>query len=262
MSEDNKMGYRRDTIMSSFMMFKSWMPKHLGTRILGMKKNAELNQWEYGKSRLFAKVALTLGARNIFKIRDIISGNEAGIEFMQKMLEEKKADYYDKTGKKLDISEEEFYDLIRTELNNATKELLTVVNMTALYFSMAAAEPPEDVDAATLNAWKKMALIFTKTSDEIMFYYSPIAFTDFTSGNILPSLGLLTKTLKAFDHLMDETTGYLQDDEDLMNGAHPIKYFLNIVPGAAQFQNEFLPLVFPEMAKDLGIRVSRNPFHR
>lgn len=262
MNENNKMGYRRDTILSSFMMFKSWMPKHLGTRILDINKNIELNQWEYGKSRLFFKVALSLGVRNMTKMRDIITGNEAGLEFMQKMLQEKKAAYFEKTGKVLDISEEEFYDLVRTELHNATKELLMVVNMTALYFTMAAAEPPEDVDPATLNAWKYMALTFTKTSDEIMFYYSPIAFTEMSSGAILPSLGLITKTMKAFSELGQQINGYYLDDEDIMNGADPTKYFLNLVPGAAQFQNVLLPMIFPEMAKDLGIRVSANPFHR
>jgi hypothetical protein len=262
MSENNKMGYRRDTILSSFMMFRSWMPKHLSTRVLDISKNVELNQWEYGKSRLFVKVLLSLSNRNIMTFSDIISGNEKGLAFMKKMLEEKKVSYFNATGKQLTISEEEFYDLVRTELRNSMKEILLLVSVTAAYFTMAAAEPPEDLDDSELNMYKYFAKVFNKTADEIMFYYNPVAFDSFTRGSILPSLGLLTKAARAFDQLRKETYGYYLDDEDIMDGAHPLKYFLNLVPGASQFQNELLPILYPEMAKDLGIRVNSSPMHR
>ena len=53
-----------------------------------------------------------------------------------------------------------------------------------------------------------------------------------------------------------ESVGYILDDEEMMKEAHPLKYFLNVVPVAAQFQTEILPYVSPELAKEMGIRVT------
>jgi len=262
MSENNKMGYRRDTIISSFMMFRSWMPKHVGTRILDINKNLELNQWEYGKTRLFVKTVAMLGFRNITKIKDILAGNEEGVKFMREMLEEKKMSYFNATGKQLTISEEEFFDLVRTELNNQMKELLTLTTIVATVMKVSAMEPPEDATPEEINRYKWWAKLFNKTSDEISFYYNPLSFDAFTQGSIMPSLRLLTKVWRAFNQLYKETKGVYLDDEDIMDGAHPTKYFLNLVPGASQFQNELLPYLYPEVAKELGIRVSAHPFHR
>ena len=257
MSEDNKMGYRRDTIVSSFMMFKSWIPKHVGTRMHGINKNLELNQWEYGKTRLFTKVLLTLGLRNIGKIQDIISGNEKGLAFMQEMLEKKRIAYFNATGKELTISEEEFYDLVRTELRNQMKELAVLVSITAVALKFAAMEPPEDASDYEKNQYKWFAKLFNKTADEIQFYYNPASFDAFTKGSIMPSLNLLLKVKRAFGQLAKETKGYIIDDQELIDGAHPTKYFLNLVPGASQFQNEVLPYFYPEIAKEMGIRVTK-----
>ena len=45
-------------------------------------------------------------------------------------------------------------------------------------------------------------------------------------------------------------------DEDMIKKAYPTKYFLNLIPGAAQFNSEVLPYIWPEEAKEMGIRVS------
>ena len=49
MSADNKANYRRDTMFRSFMMFKNWIPKLVSQRGSDIKKNKELDQWEYGR---------------------------------------------------------------------------------------------------------------------------------------------------------------------------------------------------------------------
>lgn len=257
MSEDNKMGYRRDTILSSFMMFRSWMPKHIGTRVLGINKNLELDEWEYGKTRLFAKLVFTLGMRSISTINNIIIGNEAGLAYMKGMVEAKRQSYFNSTGKKLTISDEEFYDLVRTELQNQMKELLVLVSVVALTLKVSAMEPPEDATPAEVNKYKYLAKMFNKMADEISFYYNPLSLDAFSKGSIMPSLQLTSKVASLFKHLWNETEGHIMDDEELIKGAHPTKYFLNLVPGASQFQNELLPLYWPELAKELGVRVTR-----
>jgi hypothetical protein len=44
MNTDNKAGYRRDAIFSSFMMFKTWMPKLLGDRITDIDKKFSIRR--------------------------------------------------------------------------------------------------------------------------------------------------------------------------------------------------------------------------
>jgi hypothetical protein len=45
-------------------------------------------------------------------------------------------------------------------------------------------------------------------------------------------------------------------NQELIDKSHPTKYTLNLLPFGSQFQNEWLPLISPEFAKELGIRVS------
>src|SRR6478736_1096298 len=51
MSADNKAGFRRDSTLSSFMMFKGWIPKQVHGRIGAIRKDTELGEWEYGRVR-------------------------------------------------------------------------------------------------------------------------------------------------------------------------------------------------------------------
>ena len=50
--------------------------------------------------------------------------------------------------------------------------------------------------------------------------------------------------------------GEATDDEEMIEKSHPTKYFFNMIPVAAQFQNELLPYLYPELAKEQGIRVT------
>ena len=43
----------------------------------------------------------------------------------------------------------------------------------------------------------------------------------------------------------------------MMDKAHGLKYILNIIPGLSQAQNEALPYLNPELAKEMGIRVTK-----
>lgn len=258
MNSDNKAGYRRDTIFTSFMMFKTWIPKQVILRTTDIQKNLELDNWEYGRTRVFLKTLSQLGLKNITKIRDIMNGTEEGIKLMDEMLAEKREQHFRKTGEQLTITEEEFYDLIRTELTNQMKELQLLVGMTAAIFAAGAAIPDDDenLDAATRNRYKYLMKAMNKIQDELSFYYKPTSAESITKGSLIPSLGLLSKVEKILTNTVREGYGFAIDDDEMMDKAHPTKYFLNIVPGLAQFQQEALPLIDPELAKDLGVRVT------
>lgn len=256
MSNENKAGYRRDTILKSFMMFKTWIPKLVAARALDIHKNIELDEWEYGRMRVFIKTWAQLGARNIFKMREILNGTEEGLRILDDMLEQKKHDYFLKTGQQLEITNEEFYDLIRNELSKEMKELGLLVGIMGVLIAAKAAEPPEDASEYEKNQYKFLAKAINKIADEIQFYYNPLSFTGMTQGNILPAMNILVKIDQFIMALGKETTGYIINDEDMIKKAHPIKYFLNIIPGAAQFNSEVLPYIDPELARSLGVRIT------
>lgn len=256
MNMDNKAGYRRDTIFSSFMMFKNWIPKLVHSRTEPLKKNLETEDWEYGRMRVMAKIISEIGFRNISKIAGIVNGSEEGLEIMREILEAKKQEYFLRTGQELDISEEEFFDLIRSELMNSFKELGTLLMTLGAVLAISAAKPPEDASELEKNRYKLWARLINKMNDEISFYYNPASMESITKGSILPSLGLITKVGKVLGSFTDEMHGVVTDNQKIIDKSHPLKYFFNLIPGLAQFQNEYLPYIDPELAKAQGIKVT------
>ena len=256
MSEENKANYRRDTIFKSFMMFKNWIPKQVGLRTGDINKNLELNQWEYGRTRLFVKTWAQLGFRNIFKMQAILQGTDEGLAIMDEMLKAKKEEHFKRTGEELDITDEEFYDMVRRELSNQMKELGVLLGVMALLIAAKVAPPPDDKDKLATNRFKYFLKLINKISDEIKFYYDPRSFESMTKGSVLPALGLLTRAGQFIGALEEETRGIIIGDQELQDKNHPLKYFLNMIPIGSQFQNDYLPYLAPDLAKENGIRVS------
>jgi len=256
MNPDNKAGYRRDTIFSSFMMFKNWIPKLLISRTGGIKYNLETENWEYGRTRALARVIMEMGSLNINKLIAIHSGKEEGLQILRDILVAKKAEHFEKTGQELDISEEEFFDLMRSEIGNTYRELALLAGTMGAVLAVGALKPPDDASDIEKNRWKWWAKAFNKIHEELAFYYLPTSMESITRGSILPSLGLLSKFAQLLKAFYKETEGYVTDDDKAMEQAHPFKYFLNLIPGLAQFQNDYLPYLNADLAKWQGIRTT------
>ncbi len=257
MNSDNKAGYRRDTIMSSFMMFKNWIPKLVLTRTGDIKKNNELDEWEYGRMRAFMKTWAHMGKGGIFRMQAIINGTDEGLKILDEILEAKKEEHYRKTGETLDITKEEFYDLMRRQIQSEVKELQVLFGLMGLFLGIHVAEPPEDATDAEKNRYKYAFKLVNKFREELSFYYSPLSMESITKGSILPALGLASKGLTVITTLEEEARGRLLGDEEIYDKEYPVKYFLNLIPVAGQVQTEVLPLFYPELAKDMGIRVTK-----
>jgi len=256
MNEDNKAGYRRDAIFTSFMMFKNWIPKLVAEHTIGINKNAELDQWEYGRTRAFVKTWQAVGFKNISKMRAIMTGSDEGLQMLNEILEAKKLEYFRKTGQELEITEEEFQDLIREQIANQMKELYLLFAVMGLILATKSAQPPEDATEEEKNKYKWYAKLVNKVADEITFYYNPLSFEKMTKGSVLPSLNLLSRATDVMWYTSKEMYGQATDDEDMVDKTHPLKYFFNLVPVAAQIQNEYLAYLYPEFAKDQGIKVT------
>lgn len=256
MSQENSAKYRQDILVKSFMMFKNWIPKQVALRTLDIKKNPSLNQWEYGRTRLFFKTWQHLGAANILKIRHIISASPEGIQIMKEMVDRKREEYYRKTGLELTITDEEFYDMVRKELSAQMKELAILFSLLGMVVAAKVAAPPDDDNPLAKNRYKFWAKAINKISDEMWFYYDPRSAESITRGSLFPALSLLSKTEKAIHTAGKDLFGYIQDDDEAMKKAHTLKYFFNMVPVASQFQNELFPIIDPKGAKEWGIITS------
>ncbi len=256
MSPDNKADYTRDSMFKSFMMFKNWMPKQISLRTLDIQKNAELGSWEYGRTRLFLKTVAHLGLRSVGKMQAIMNGTDEGLAIMKEMLDQKKKDYFEKHGRELKITEAEFYDMVRSALSNQMKELKMLVALMALVIGAKVAAPDDDDDELTKNRYKFFAKMLNKTSDEISFYYNPLTFQSITNGSLLPALGVTTKIINVFSTVSTDAYGYFIDDEKLMKDTHTLKAILDVLPILSQFQREYLASIDPELAKEMGIRVT------
>jgi hypothetical protein len=249
MNKDNKAGYKRDAIFNSFMMFKTWIPKLVAEHATDLNKNVEVGNWEYGRTRAFIKTWAHLGTRNIMSIRDILNGTDEGLRILDEMLQEKRDEYFRKTGQELDITKEEFYDVMRKELTSQMKELKLLLILMASLMIAKAAKPPEEASDLEKNRYKWWAKALNKISDEVTFYYDPRSFEGMTKGSILPSLTLITKIERVFIQFSKEFG-------DESEKAHVGKSIFNLIPGLSQWQTEVWPFIDPEGAKAWGIRVS------
>jgi hypothetical protein len=250
-SRENAQEANTNIIAKSFAMFKNWIIPQVEQRALDIHKDPTLDDWEYGRVRLFAKVVAKLGFKSIAKIRDITKATPEGIRIMREMYESKIEQYYRKTGQKLDITEQEFFDLVRKELRSEGKELALLIGIVGIVFTIKSAVPPDDEnDPTKKNRLKYLAKALTKMSNEIDFYYNPLSAESITRGTILPSFGLLTKA----ERLLDQSVKEMLGGPETQKGAHPLKALFSLIPGPSQFQTEILPLWFPEEAKELGIR--------
>jgi hypothetical protein len=237
-------------------MFKTWIPKLISVRALDLKKNVELDEWQYGRTRAFIKTWVSLCNWNISKLREIYLGTDEGLQLIDEMLQAKKDEHFRKTGEILEITNEEFQDLIRKQIIDQFKELGLLFGTLSVVFAAKIAAPPDDEDDLTKNRYKQLSKMINKISDEISFYYDPRSADSITRGSIIPALGLLVKIEKMGHSLMKESIGFLTNDEEMTGKAYPVKYILDIFPVISQFNRHVLSFVNPELAKEMGIRVS------
>jgi hypothetical protein len=256
MPEESRRLYTRDIIKNSFAMFKHWMLPHTEQRFAGLKYSKTQDIWVYGRMRLAAKIISKRWLRSASTIRNIITANPEGLKFLNELWEQKKEDYFRKTGVELseEMSEEQFYDLIRSTLKQEVTELKMLAGLMSLLLWAKAATPPDDEEDK--NKFKLLAKAISKSSDELLFYYDPTSAQSITRGSILPSLSILSQAKRIMTHSSRLIVGNVTGDEDMIEKAHLTKAIISTLPVGTFFETEVLPIINPEMAKELGIKVT------
>ena len=254
MTEENKRLLNLNIYGNSFMVFKNWIPRLVDVRMGNIKYNAASDAYEWGRTRMIARFITFDLIKSIKDLKNSIEGNDKGVEFIRELYEKKRADYKADTNKELKMTEAEFIDLVRQNLKNQMLDVLLYASLWALFLGLKALAPDDDEDPAVKNQWNFMLKATDKFKDEIGYFYNPGSFLDLVSQGAFPSKSMLDNYGKALGGFLTETYALGTGDEELAEETNTIKYWMKTNPITNQAAG-LLPMFYPELAKDLGIRM-------
>lgn len=96
-----------------------------------------------------------------------------------------------------------------------------------------------------------------KFKDELAYFYDPTSFQNLVSSGVFPSLGLVDNFKKGTVNFFKENWALATGDDEAVEEIKVIKYWLKTFPFTNQMAG-YLPMFYPELAKDLGLRVQSN----
>jgi len=188
--------------LKSMMVFKGWIPKLVDTRFGEFRKisddfsvvidddgNITGEKYDIGRIRLFSNFLHVNIFRTIGEINDILSVNENGLLKIDELFLKYAESYRKQTGEDLNLSKEDFADLIRTNLRNQVKELAILTALVGLMFSIGYFEPDDDEDKATKNFHRFTLKVIDKFVGELSFFYNPLEIEKLLSGSAFPAIG-------------------------------------------------------------------------
>ena len=255
MSEANKRLINLNVYSNSFMVFKNWIPRLIDVRFGNLKYNSASDAYEWGRMRMLFRFVATDTIKSLNSLKSSLLGNDDQfIQQVRNLYEKKKADYEKDTGKELEMTEDEFIDLVRRNIKNQLLDVLIFIALLGIYFGLKANMPDDDEDPAVRNRWKFMLKATDKFSDEIAYFYNPTNISKLVSTGIFPSLGLIENYKKTLTSFGKEMFGLAIGDEELVEENQVIKYLMKSFPITSQGA-ALLPMFSPETAKDLGIRM-------
>jgi hypothetical protein len=256
----------------SMMVFKGWIPKLVDTRFGEFRKVGDDfsvliddnglttgEKYDIGRVRLFASFLSFNIIKTITNINDIIQVNENGVLQLDAMYEKFSEDYKKRTGEDLNMSREDFMDLIRTNLRNQVKELTILLAMVGIMLSVGFMAPDDDEDKATKNFFRYSQKVIDKFVGELSFFYNPVEFQKMLSGSTFPALGLFSDIEKFITHFTMETTGLNLSDkektpEEVRKNAQPIKYAAKMLPITKSFIT-YAAIFSDEFAKEFDVTI-------
>ena len=257
----------------SMMVFKNWIPKLVDTRFGEFRKVAddfsvrvgddgsiEGQKYDIGRIRLLLSVlgdGIITGAVNL---KNMLYLNDAGLKKLDEMFEEFREKYEAETGETLNMSREDFIDLIRTNLRNQIKELAILVSIMGVLLSLGFMAPDDDEDKATKNFHRYSQKVFNKFADELLFFYTPSGIAGTLSGGVFPALGLAEDIGRFTKHFAMETTGMDLNpettSEDVRKKAQPIKNAMKMAPVTKSLVT-YLGIFNEDFAKEFDVTIQK-----
>ena len=254
MTEENRRLLNLNIYGNSFMVFKNWIPRLVDVRMGDIKYNAASDAYEWGRTRMLASFISFDLLKSIKDLKNSLQGNDKGIEFIRELYEKKRAAYKAETDKELKMTEDEFIDLVRQNIKNQMLDVLLYATLWAIFLGLKALAPDDDEDPAIKNQWNFMLKATDKFKDEIGYFYNPGSLISIPQKGIFPAMGMLDNYGKAISGFLKESYALGTGDEELAEKTHVIKYWMKTHPITNQAA-ALLPMFYPQLAKDLGIRM-------
>jgi hypothetical protein len=183
--------------------------------------------------------------------------NDEGVEYMRDLWEKKREEYKRDTGKELKMTQSQFMDLVRHNLKAQVVDLVFLLTLMALVAGLKAFAPDEEEeeDESVRNAYKLLARAADKVRDELLYFYDPTSLMKTISSGIFPSISYLENFRKFLFNFMKENYAIILGDEVTEDKNYVIKYLMKSFPITNQSLG-MLPTLYPELAKDLGVRAT------
>ena len=255
LTEENRRLVNMSVYGSSLMLFHNWIPRLADVRMGDIKYNVAYDAYEWGRYRtVFGLITRDL-LKSIKSLTTAISGDDTDwLNQVKELYEKKKVDYYNNTGKTLNMTYDEFVALTTQNVKNQAIEVVFLATLLALKFALKAIMPDDDEDPVVKNQYKYLLYVTDKFTDELSYFYDPTSIQTLLGKGIFPSLGMLNNYGKFIKHFALENYGLIVDDEKIVDDAKPIKYLMKSFPITSQV-SFLLPTMYPELAKDLGIKM-------
>lgn len=262
LSEDDLRMINMSVYGKSFMVFKNWIPRLVDVRMGNLKYNSASDAYEWGRTRMVFKVLtdefnITNPVSGLGKLYSSLRGTENGIEYLRQMYEKKKNEYESDTNKTLEMTETEFMDLVRQNIKSQMVDVIFLAIVFSLVAALKANEPDDDESPLVKNQYKFYMKAADKFKGELMYFYDPTSGLDLISQGFFPSSSLITNFFKLVGNFRKEMWALGTGDEELADKTYVIKYLLKTFPFSNQMVG-YLPMFYPELAKDLGIKVQSN----
>ena len=259
----------------SMMVFKNWIPKLVDTRFGEFRKisddfSVEIDEngmttgekYDVGRVRLLLPFISFNIVKTIKEINDVISVTDAGISKLDALYNKYAEDYKNKTGQDLNMSKEDFNDLIITNLRNQIKELGILLSLFGAAFALGVISPDDDDDdKATRNAHRYAQRVVDKFIGELSFFYNPLEVQKLLSGSAFPAIGLFSDVTRFISHTSMEWTGidvgdFDKSPEEVREKAQPIKNLGKMLPLTKSLIT-YLAIFDSDFAKEYDVTIQK-----
>ena len=256
LSEDDVRMINMSVYGKSFMVFKNWIPRLIDVRMGNIKYNSASDAYEWGRTRMvFRMLSLDL-IKSINRLRNSLIANEKGVQYMRELYEKKKDEYKRDTGKELDMTEAQFIDLVRGNIKSQMVDLVFYATLLVLVAGIKNL-PDDEEDPRVKNQYRFLVKMADKFKDEISYFYDPTALINTVSGNVFPAISLLNNFKKGVINFFVENWAIMEGDQETVDDTYVIKYWMRTFPFTNQIVG-YLPMFYPDAAKDLGIKMQKN----
>jgi hypothetical protein len=254
LTEENKRLINLNIYGNSFMVFKNWIPRLVDVRMGNLKYNSASDAYEWGRTRMIYRIISEDLLGSLGNLTNALQANDKGVAYMRELFEKKAADYKKDTGKDLEMTESEFMDLVRKNIRNQMYDLMVYLTLIAAFAALKANAPDDDEDPIVKNQYKFFLKATDKFKDEIGYFYDPTSLTKLVSTGIFPSLGLIDNYKKVLTNFLKENYYLTIGDEEAADKNYVLKYVMRSIPTISSLSS-YLPMFFPDLAKDLDIKM-------